>query len=337
MVYAIMARILKVFLPLCVLILLIIGGYFYWQHKKLYPSTNDAYVKADVLNIAPRISGKVTAVYVQDHQYVKQGQPLFDIDPTPFNIAVSQATAKLDSTRDQIAAANMAVQSSKAIVTQREAELLDTQAETKRIMAMVKKKYESESDGDLAIKNLRVAKAALLAAKSQLAQAIQKRGQMGPNNAQIRGAKAALDKAQLNLQYTHVAAPAAGHIANFSLREGAIVNAYQQLFAIIENQSWWASANFKETQLRRIHPGENATIKVDMYPQHIFHGKVASISGGSGTSFSLLPPENASGNWVKVTQRFPVKIVMMSGDPLYPLRLDASCTVTVDTASTHND
>ena len=327
-----MTRILKVFLPVCILIALIIGGYFYFQHEKLNPNTDDAYIKADVLNIAPRVNGKITAIYVQDHQYVKKGQALFAIDPTPFNIAIAQAEAKVDSTRDQIAAANMAVKTSEAIVTQRDAELTDTRTETKRVLSMVKKKYESQSDGDLAVKNLRVAKAALIASKNQLAQAKQKRGQMGPNNAQIRGAQAALEKSKLELQYTHITAPASGYIANFSLRVGDVANAYQQLFSIIENQFWWASANFKETQLVRIHPGQRATVKVDMYPNHIFNGTVSSISNGSGSSFSLLPPENASGNWVKVTQRFPVKVTIKQ-DTHYPLRLGASCTVTVNTAS----
>lgn len=140
-------------------------------------------------------------------------------------------------------------------------------------------------------------------------------------------------QAQLNLKYTHITAPTSGFIANLTLRQGDTVTAYQQLFALIDNQSWWVQANFKETQLTRIRPGQSATIKVDMYPRRTFSGRVMSISSAAGASFSLLPPENASGNWVKVTQRFPVKVLITAHDPRYPLRLGASSTVTINTTS----
>ena len=116
-----------------------------------------------------------------------------------------------------------------------------------------------------------------------------------------------------------------------------MVSAYQPLFALIENQSWWAQANFKETQLQRIQPGESATIHIDMYPNHPFKAIVSSIGNGSGASFSLLPTENDSGNWVKVMQRFPVRVALTERNPRYPFRLGASCTVTIDTTSTAHE
>lgn len=326
-----MKKFIKIFIPICVIALLLVGGYFYWQHQKFYPSTDDAYIQAHVINIAPRVNGKVEAVYVQDHQHVKKGQILFAIDPTPYKIALAKAQAAFSSAVLQYKAANMAIKSAHYQVAQYRAQLVDTQAETQRMLTLVKKHYASKSQSDLAIKNLQVAQASLKAAQSNLAEAVQKRGLSGPQNSHLREAAATVAQAKLNLRYTHVLAPAAGYIANFNLRQGDVVTAYQNLFALIEDTLWWAEANYKETQLQRIHPGQTAHIKVDMYPGHVFNGKVASISDGSGASFSLLPPENASGNWVKVTQRFPVKIIITHQNPKYPLRLGSSCTVIINT------
>ena len=115
------------------------------------------------------------------------------------------------------------------------------------------------------------------------------------------------------------------------MQPGQTVTAYDTLFSLVENQAWWAMANMKETNLQRVHVGQKAIVAVDMYPAHLFHGIVKSISPSSGSSFSLLPAENATGNWVKVTQRFPVKIEIQDVSTVYPLRIGASCTVTIDT------
>lgn len=326
-----LAKIGKTLLPLFILALLVAGGVEYWHYNRNYPSTDDAYVKAHVINIAPQVDGNVLDVKVQNHQYVEKGQLLFTIDNKAYQIELAKAQAQLDATKNQIAAADMAVDSARAIVQEKQAELADTRADTQRILALVHQNYESKSAGDLANKNLHVAQAALLAAQAQLKQAEQNRGELGENNSQLRAAQTAISAAQLNVGYTEVFAPTSGYIANFDLQAGDKVNAYQPIFAIIEDNSWWVDANFKETQLARISAGQNVKITMDMYPGKIFNGKVASISDGSGASFSLLPPENASGNWVKVTQRFPVKIILSSEDQKFPYRLDASATATVDT------
>lgn len=324
-------KIAKSLAPLIVLAALITAGICYWHHNTLYPSTDDAYVKAHVINVTPQISGNVKAVFVQDHQLVKAGDLLFTVDPQPYRIAVDKAQAQLDSTKNQIAAAEMAVTAAQSNLQERKAELIDARADTHRTLLLVKQHYESQSDGDMAIKNLHVAEAAVDSAKAQLKEAEQQRGELGKNNSQLRAAQAALADAQLDSSYTNVYAPANGHIANFSLRPGDKVSAYNPVFALIEDHTWWVDANFKETQLARLQPGESANVVLDMYPGKTFTGTVSSISDGSGTSFSLLPPENASGNWVKTTQRFPVKILLTDNDKDFPLRLDASATVTVNT------
>lgn len=147
--------------------------------------------------------------------------------------------------------------------------------------------------------------------------------------AQIGAAKLSYDNANLNLGYTTLIAPDDGYVSNLKLYKGQLVSPEQALFGFIDNKKWWIDANFKETDLDRIKPGQKVEIELDMY-SHSYAGKVDSISYATGSVFSLLPPENATGNWVKVTQRFPVKIILKN-DPKYPLRVGASATVKVDT------
>ncbi len=311
--------------------ILVAGGGLYWHHQKFYPSTDDAYTQAHIINIAPRITGVVAKIYVTDHQYVKAGQPLFDIDPKPFTVALDRALARLDETIQQVNAAKSAVTTARSVVLERRAQLLNTEKNTQRIMHLVNQKLYAQAQGDKAESDLNVAEAQLSAAKSQLQEAQQKLGHLGGANASIRAAKATIAEAQLNLEYAHVVAPSSGYISNFNLRTGDPVNAYQDIFALVENDDFWASANFKETDLERIAPGQTASVRIDMYPHILFKGVVSSISAGSGTSFALLPAENATGNWVKVTQRFPVRVDIITRYKKYPLRIGSSCEVTIDT------
>ena len=186
-------------------------------------------------------------------------------------------------------------------------------------------------DGDDARAREREADAALDAAKSDLRRAVEQRGELGRENAQTRLALAKVDQAKLNLSDTEVRAPVDGVVAELELRPGSTVKAGVVLFALVDEQHWWVDANFKETALLRIQPGQPATVRVDMYPGKEFAGVVDSVSPASGAAFSLLPPENATGNWVKVTQRFPVKVLLKDLRPQYPLRIGASSSVTIDT------
>lgn len=311
-----------------ILIGLCIGAYLYWSHSKLYPSTDDAYVQANVVHIAPQVSGKVSEVLVSNHQRVTQGQPLFNIDPTPFKIALQKAEANVVNATKQMDAMQESVTNAKAQVAERQAQLINTQQQTERTLKLADKKFVSQSEKDIAISNLNVAKAALNAAQSQLDEEQQR---LGAAKASIKVASTQLDQAKLNLQYTRLYAPANGYLMLMTLRKGSEVTAYEQVFSLIEDQQWWINANFKETDLNRIKPGQKATINLDIYPKHTFQGIVQSISDGSGAEFSLLPPENATGNWVKVTQRFPVRVNISDLNSNYPLRVGASATVTINT------
>jgi membrane fusion protein (multidrug efflux system) len=182
---------------------------------------------------------------------------------------------------------------------------------------------------------LKQAEAASEAALAELDRAQQQYGGSGKDNARLRSASAALRKAQLDLSYAEVRAPAAGWVSDVTLREGAFVMMSRPVFPLVEDKEWWIDAHFKETDVTRIKPGQPATIEIDMYPGLELKGEVESISAGSGATFSLLPPENATGNWVKVTQRYTVRVKVLdrSPDPTQPLRVGASSRVKVDTAA----
>ncbi len=261
-----------------------LGSISYWWQKKHYVKTDDAYINANIVQIAPRVTGQVTQLHVQNNQYVTRDQPLFDIDSVPFEIATSEATAQLDKIKSQLNIATLI---------------------SNRTLKLVKKNVASMQEGDTVEANLRSAMAAI---------------QLGEAN---------LKKAKLNLSYTKVIAPASGWVSNVTVRSGNIIQANQPLFALISDQVFWIDANFKETDIHKVQPKQNVDVVVDMYPKHHFKGVVESISAGSGTAFSLLPPQNATGNWVKVTQRVPVRIRILDPDKAYPLRIGTSATVKV--------
>lgn len=248
-------------------------------------STDDAYINANVVRIAPRVTGKVIKLHIKNNQFVEKGQVLFDLDPEPFQVAIDAAQAQLMLS---------------------EAELTNANMNEKRTLTLVQKHYVSPQGGDDVIASYKIALA------------------------KVEANKAALQQANLNMRYTHVTAPTSGWVANVSTREGDMVAANQPLFALISHEEFWADANFKETEMEHIKPGQTATIVTDLYPNHTFHGYVESISGGAGAAFSLLPPQNATGNWVKVTQRVPVRVAITDHDPAYPLRIGISADVTIN-------
>jgi membrane fusion protein (multidrug efflux system) len=273
---------------LLALALVATGGYWYWDHSRRLISTDNAYVSANVVEIAAQVTGPATRVFVSNNQRVEQGAPLFDIDPQAFTLAVNKADANL---------------------RQRQAELLNARSNEQRIRVLVKGQFLSPQAGDNATMAVSTAEAAVAAAKASLAQA------------------------KLDLGHTHVAAPVSGMVANLSLRPGTVVQAANPLFAVIASDQYWVDANFKETELEHIRPGDTAEIRVDSYPDRVFHGQVDSLSGGAGTAFSLLPAQNATGNWVKVTQRVAVKVIVLDPDPDHPLRIGTSAEVTVRISS----
>lgn len=267
------------------LIIIILGSIVYGlSNNNSSVTTDDAYVGAHVVQIAPRVTGQVQQLLVNNNQFVQTGQPLFTLDFIPFEISIQQTEAQLSKAQEQEKIARITAG---------------------RMGTLVTKKAASAQEDDQA-------QAALKAAI-----------------AETRLAQANLEKNKLNLQYATVKSPASGWVTNVSVRVGDTVKANDSLFVLIDDDNFWIDANFKETEMEKIRPGQKVDIEIDMYPEHPFSGIVESISGGSGSAFSLLPPENATGNWVKVTQRVPVRIRILNPDPAYPLRVGTSATVTV--------
>jgi membrane fusion protein (multidrug efflux system) len=333
-----MKKILQATFTLIFLLLAVGLGYIYVLHQESYPSTDDAYVQSNIVNIAPQITGHILSVAVKENETVKAGALLFVIDPTPFSIAVDHAQSQLDDTITQMHALESAVQSAKAQARAKQAALILANKDYRRMQELYAEKTVSSTQMDQSTSTNNQAIAEYQASEALWQQAQKQLGERGNRNAQIQMAKANLAQAQLDLSHTLVTAPADGVVSNLTLRPGDEVIAAQNVFSIIETHQFWLEANFKETQLSRIHPGQTATIRLDMYPDEKITGKVESIGYGSGDTFALLPAENATGNWVKVTQRFPVRISIDSTNPdiLNSLRVGASCTVTIDTTD-HQD
>lgn len=310
-----------------------VGLWFYWQHSTRYPSTDDAYLTANVVTVVPQIGGRVQQVDVIENQAVEAGQALFTINDTDPQAQVAAAQAQLDIAMQGSGASSAAVSQAEAQLAGARAASSNAQLIYDRQAALFAKGDVAQAARDQAQTMLDQAAAQVAGAEAALKAAQDQFGQSGVDNAQVRAAQAALDQAKIALDYTRVTAPTAGWISNITLRPGQVVADGQPLFSIVEDAGWWIEANFKETDLDRIRPGQPATVSIDMYPGLKLKGHVASIGAGSGASFSLLPPENASGNWVKVTQRFAVRVALdeKPTDPALQLRTGASTTVVVDT------
>jgi membrane fusion protein (multidrug efflux system) len=314
-----------------VIIATVAGAFYYWRHVELYPTTENAYTGSNIVRVASEVSGPVIRIYVRTDERVRTGDPLFDIDPTLYDAALRNARAQFDAAADASGTAGDNLKKA-----------ADTLEEKRTALEAALKTYRDAKDGQqpdappseqltAAAQGWQDALKAYKDAEDAFAAEQDKPLTVTTPTTQLRAASAQLAKATHDRVKTHTTSPADGILSNVSLRPGATVQAGQPLFAIIEANRWWVDANFKETDIARIKVGQPATVRLDMYPGVTFDGTVESISSGSGATFSVLPPENASGNWVKVAQRFPVRISLINPPADKPLRVGASTTVTIDT------
>lgn len=313
-------------------IVLVIAVFFaarYVIEGNRYVETDNAYVGANQVDIAAQVSGPVTQVLVRDQQTVHAGDVLFTIDPRNYDIALQRTRAQRDLARQGMSQESAGVASAQAVLAQRRAEALNARNNWTRNQQLMQSGFLSPQGAETARTQMQTADAAVKAAEAGVAQARSALGKVGEENAAIQAAAAAVKQAELDLERTQVKSPVDGVIANLTLRPGNTVMPGTPLFVIIASNEYWVNANFKETQLKDVRPGQKAEIRSDMYPDRVFHGTVQSLSGGSGAAFSLLPPQNATGNWVKVTQRVPVRIRVEDPDPNRPLRIGTTATVKV--------
>jgi membrane fusion protein (multidrug efflux system) len=287
-------------------------------------STNDAYVEGRVIRISPKVSGQVISLRVDDNDAVNAGDLLLEIDPVDFQ-------AKLDQAVAAVAAAESAVDQAKAAVLRAEANVGEAQAAARAAATEAKRRasdyrrYAAMGTDGVSEQQVETAKHASDAANDQKDAAEMKavaaaaelnvaKTNVGSAEAQVAAAKAQLRFAQLQLQYTKVYAPESGNVTKRNVESGDFISAGQPLLAVVRHERW-VVANFKEVQLHRMRVGQAVEVRVDSFPDTPLRGHVQSLQSGTGSRFELLPPENATGNWVKVVQRLPVKIVFEPDQP----------------------
>ncbi|HSD21627.1 MAG TPA: HlyD family secretion protein [Anaeromyxobacter sp.] len=289
-------------------------------------STDDAQVEADVVAVASRVGGPVAEVLVPEDSPVKAGQPILRIDPTDYALRVRQGEADLQTARAQAQAADAQVGAARATVTRGEAEAEKALADLRRADALKAGDAIAASQYDATRVSSETARAGAGANRAQYAAAL---ASAELAHARVKSAEAALALAELQLGYTEVRAPADGVVSRLGARVGQIVVPGQVLGQLVPSQTY-VVANFKETQTGAIRPGQRVDVEIDAYSGRKLEGRVQSVSGGTGARFALLPPDNASGNFVKVVERVPVRIAWVA-PPDVALRAGLSAFVTVHT------
>ncbi|MDM4769473.1 HlyD family secretion protein [Solimonas sp. SE-A11] len=304
-----------------------IGGW--WWHSRSYETTDDAFLEADVTMVAPRVAGTVVAVHVEDNQQVEAGQPLFELDPADYQARLRQAEANLAAAQAQARSAQadltMTNTSAPANVAQAQAAVRAARAQAERAQADARRYESLYAKDEISAQALDQARSTAHALQAQAEQAsaqlamaqttpqqtAAKEAQLASAEAAVAQAQAALDLAKLQLSYTRVVAPTPGRITRKNLQPGSQIAAGGPVMALVGTQTW-VVANFKETQLQHMRVGQPVNVEIDAYPGRDFAARVHSLQAGTGSAFALLPPENATGNFVKVVQRVPVKLVFES-------------------------
>jgi membrane fusion protein (multidrug efflux system) len=305
----------------------VIGGIVWWLHARDYESTDDAFIDARNISVSPQVVGAITEVPVTDNQLVQAGGLLVQIDPRDYQAAVAEAEAQVAQANAAIANLDAQIEAQQARIEQAEKQVVQTQAaltfaqqENDRAQDLVKRGAGTQQAAQQASSNLIQGQATVASTQANLVAARQQipvlQAQRASAEAQLAQMEATLQHARDNLERTHLVAPEPGRATRISAAIGALAQPGQvQMMFVPENK--WVTANFKETQLDLMRAGQPAEISIDAYPGRVFKGHVDSIQAGSGAAFSLLPPENATGNFVKVVQRVPVKIVFDAPPDVY--------------------
>jgi membrane fusion protein (multidrug efflux system) len=329
--------------------------YFYLGYKAVHITTDDAFVDGHIHTIASKIPGTVKDVFVVDNQLVKKGDLLAEIDPVDYEVRVDETSsslgaeqarlaeiaARVEAAKQQLAELRAGIEAARANLELQEANFGQADRDERRAAALFatdafsKERYEKTKTAyEVSIAQVKAAREQLrqaqLAVETQKAVVRQIEATGGSQQSTIRQKAAQLDTARLNYGYTKIYAPADGYITKKSVERGNQVQAGQPLMAVTGLNDIWVIANYKETELKKIKPAQKVTIKVDTYPDRVFRGTVESIMAGTGSVFSLFPPENATGQYVKVVQRIPVKIVFdRDADAGHVLRIGMSVEPTV--------
>lgn len=331
-----MRQFLMIVLPV---IALVVIGYFYAMSGR-YVSTDNAYVKADMVSVSPDVGGRIVAVYVKQNEQVKAGDALFQIDPAPYKLALAEADAQLQAAMSNVNSMKAKYQMTVAQLGLAKSNVEFYTREFDRQSSLAKSRVASQAKLDTAKHNLDTAVQLGHMLKESIGQTVamldNKPEAPAEEHSTYMQAEAARDNAALNLERTTVRAPFDGVLGR-QPQVGDNVAVGTPVVSIVSQKNVWVEANFKETDLENVHPGQRATIDIDTYPGHPWEGRVLSISQATGAEFSVLPAQNATGNWVKVVQRIPVRILIEQHDGDPAIRAGMSVEASIDTQSDSDD
>jgi membrane fusion protein, multidrug efflux system len=300
----------------------------------VYPRTDDAYVRANLVGIAPHVSGPIVRLPIVDNQHVHKGDMLFVVDPRPYQAALDQAAAKLDLTNLEIQALQEAISAAHSEQIRREADLAYDRQYLARIEPLLSRHFVTANDVFDARSKTRAAEAAVDNARSEVSKARNQLGQLGDINARRKQAEAEVYNAKLNVGYCYVRAPFDGYVTNLNIAVGQYANEGKQVVALVDNRTWYVMANFRENFLGSIRTGMKADVYLLAYPNVRFHGRVQGVGWAlyqqNGATIEGLPQVEPTLNWVRLSQRFPVRIVLDSRDPRHPFRMGATAVVTIE-------
>jgi membrane fusion protein (multidrug efflux system) len=330
-------RLLLILGPVAVIL---VSGYVYLNGGR-YQGTDNAYLKAHMVSIAPEISGRVVEVPVHENQRVTKGETVLHLDEEPLKIAIAGAEADLESTRNDIEAQKAAYRQRLADQQMAQDNVGLAQREYARRQKLFAAKAISESDYDEARNQSQVAQSQLAGVKQDIQRILSDLNDnpdIAPeDHPRFRAAQAKVDQAELDLRRATVTAPGDGIVSQIdNIRPGTYLTAGRPAFSLVGDNDVWVDANLKETDLTYVRPGQNATVTVDTYPGIKFKANVESVGAATGSEFSALPAQNATGNWVKVVQRIPVRLKIERTADQPPLRAGMSVEVSIDTGHTRS-
>jgi membrane fusion protein (multidrug efflux system) len=323
-----------------------VTGGLYWYDHRFEESTDNAYIHGEITAIAPQVSGRVSTLLVGDNERVQAGQVLLRLDDRDYQAQRDQAVAGVAAARAAIQGTEKRLLAQQATIAEAEAgiatwtaEQSRAQRELGRVNSLARNDYASRQKQDTARADSEKANAGLIQAKAKVdtarSQIAVLEADRAAQEASLAEAQATLEVATVNLDHTIITAPIDGVVGNRAVREGQYVGPGTQMMALVPMKDVWIEANYKETQITHMVPGQAVTITFDAYPDLTVTGRVQSLAPASGAQFSLLPAENASGNFTKIVQRVPVRIIIDQGQPMSgQLRPGLSAIATVDTQST---
>jgi len=311
----------------------VVLGYFIYRLYYANPRTDDAYVHANTAAVAAHVSGQIVKLPIQDNQHVNKSDLLFVVDPRPYQLALDTAKTRLNLTEIEIKTFQDTIDAAAAQLAERKVEAANAKQYLDRIVPLLAHDFVTENDVVETRNKLKAAEAAVVSATSELRKAQDALGMLGDVNQRLRAAQEAVDDAQLNSDYCFVRAPFDGYVTNLNISAGQYANLGQPVLVLVDDRDWYVLAYFREDQLDRIRPGMQADVSLLSYPDRSFQGEVEGIGWGlfqqNGATVGGLPNVEETLNWVRLNQRFPVRIVLKRGDSAHPFRMGQTAVVTI--------